>query len=47
MTGIETPLDTITITSQDRRENDQGDLSSHNDSVTPPLGKEKAKNNKP
>jgi hypothetical protein len=45
--GIETPLDTMIITSQDGRENDQENLSSHNNSITPPLNKGKAKSNKP
>ena len=47
MIGIKTPLDIITIALQDRRESDQENLSSHDDSTTPPLNKGKAKNNKP
>ena len=43
VTGIKTLLDTMTITSQDRRESNQEDLSSHNDNATPPLNKGKAK----
>src|SRR5271170_4516345 len=47
VTGIETPLDTITIASQDGRESNQEDSSSQDDSTTPPLGKGKTKVNKP
>ena len=47
VTGIETLLDTITITLQNGRESNQDDLSSYDNSVTPPLNKGKAKSNKP
>ena len=47
VTGIETLLDTMTIASQDGRESDQENLSSHNDSVTPPFNKGKAKAKEP
>src|SRR5277367_6977015 len=47
VTGIETPLDTMTIASQDGRESDQEDSSSQDDSATPPLGKGKTKVDEP
>ncbi len=46
VTRIETLLDIIIITLQNGRENNQEDLNSHNNSVTPPLNKGKAKSNK-
>ena len=45
--GIKTPLDTMTITLQNKRESDQENLSSHNNNATPLFNKGKAKNNKP
>ena len=39
--GIETPLDTMSIILQDKRENNQKDLSKQTASATPPLIKGK------
>ena len=47
MMGIETLLDIMAIALQDRRESNQENLSSHNNNITPPLSKGKAKSNKP
>ncbi len=47
VTGIKTLLNTMTIISQDGRESDQENLRSHNNSITPPFNKGKAKSNKP
>ena len=45
--GIETPLHTITIALQDRRESNQENPSSHDNNVTPPLNKGKTKAKEP
>ena len=47
MTGIEIPLDMITIVLQNGRESNQENLSNHDNNVTPPFNKGKAKSNKP
>ncbi len=46
VTGIETLLNIITIASQNKRENNQENLSSQDNNTTPLLNKGKAKNNK-
>ena len=45
VTGIKTPLDTMSIASQDGRESNQQDLSGQKDNITPPLNKGKARIN--
>ena len=45
--GIKTLLNIITITSQDKRESNQKDLSSYEDNVTPLFNKGKAKAKEP
>ena len=46
MMGIETLLGMMTIALQNGRENNQEDLSSHDNNITPPFDKGKAKSNK-
>ena len=45
VTGIETPLDTMSIASQDGKESNQENPSGHKDNATPLLDKGKAKIN--
>ena len=47
VTGIETLLDIMIITSQDERENNQENPNNYNNNVISPFNKGKAKSNKP